>query len=190
MRKLSEINVNEGMWKSGLDRARNNTERLEDKLVSNIKSLKEVDLGLSFNFADDDLVVDGFVRFGYEKMMELIPFIEKHGWRIPNIEEMRNEFLDDDYFLNAEFETSFKVDGDDTTIVLHNTINNKQLRFNTKEYDKIDYWLLETEDDRINNSEVGYFTLNPVYSQRRSFMMGHTFKDFKPSRIRLVKDKK
>ena len=63
MVKTFEEYINEGLWKSGIERSRTGIVRKEDELdiPNNVKDLNEIDFcpALPFVFADKDLELNG-----------------------------------------------------------------------------------------------------------------------------------
>ena len=90
MKKLSKIN--EGLWKSGIERSRSGELRKEDRIPpNNLSELQEIDFipTLPFVFADRNLEINGnemisagFYEHNYTK-------IEKSGWRLPTVDEIK-----------------------------------------------------------------------------------------------------
>lgn len=80
------------LWKSGINRAKSGEERIGDRINSNIYDLKMVDLDskLPYYVADALLEIDGKNEFLYTDFLynERKKFVEKHGWRIPNIADI------------------------------------------------------------------------------------------------------
>lgn len=60
--------------------------REEDKFITNIKDMKEVDLGDDFPvvFADRDLFVNNFDTFSFDEMKEIYGNIKEAGWDMPD----------------------------------------------------------------------------------------------------------
>lgn len=88
MKKLSQIN--EGMWKSAVERAKSNEVRAEDKLHTNIDKMKPIDVGLSFYFADIDLEINGETKFEWDEIKDYLDKLgdKLDGWRLPHADEM------------------------------------------------------------------------------------------------------
>lgn len=83
--------VNEGLWKSGVERAKSDTIRREDMETTNLLNIREVDLGLSFYIADRLLSKDVSPLFKKKNMNKILKQIETEGWRLPtkkDIEEL------------------------------------------------------------------------------------------------------
>lgn len=81
--------IEEGLWKSTVERAKKGLERLEDG-KSNIEKLKAIDLGVDIEFADVDFKMGGKLKFTQKEARELEPYFEKHGWRLPTKEDIKN----------------------------------------------------------------------------------------------------
>ena len=122
MKKLSKIN--EGLWKSGIERSKTGTERLEDKPNTNIEELKEIDLydDLPFVFADNDIKVNGESKMDGDVFWLCKKEIEKSGWRVPTINDLEKlgDIIDGDIdewssvYKRLEFDwryTYFILDG-------------------------------------------------------------------------------
>lgn len=93
MRKLSEIN--EGFWKDGIKRAKTGEIRKEDKMISNIDELKEIDLGdfCPFYISDQNLSIDDMLNISFDKYKQYKKQIEKTGWRMPTQEEWKDKVM-------------------------------------------------------------------------------------------------
>ena len=100
--------LNEGLWSKGINRSKTGEERLEDKLNSNIKNLKEIDLGLPFLIADDDLTIQHIDEFTHSDMERYKEFVESHGWRFPTCEELQD-------YINSDFLEY--TDGNDSMVI-------------------------------------------------------------------------
>lgn len=97
-----------GLWKSGVERAKNDEYRLEIG-STNIDELVPVDIGQKFLISDKPLEIDGEmllpageVLHNYEK------YIEKHGWRfitnvdIANIKMHKGQYMVEHYHEYAK----------------------------------------------------------------------------------------
>ena len=69
------------MWGPGIERSKTGQERLEDKVNTNIKELKEIDWGLPFVIADSDLELNGSKNILMEDLKLHRDKIEKLEWR-------------------------------------------------------------------------------------------------------------
>ena len=80
MKKLSE-----SVWMDIHKHSTGEVEREEDRYRFNIDDLKEVDLGpqVPFLWADFDLEANGEFFFDRDQVDDMIPQIEKTGWRLP-----------------------------------------------------------------------------------------------------------
>lgn len=195
--------MSKGFWKSGINRAKSNKERLEDKLNTNIKTLETVDMGsncdINILFADRNLEVDGRTTFTYDEMMSFIPYIKKHGWRIPDADEMHTFFMNSLYTINTRkfeirdvvklqeynYEPFFEIKSKDTGNFLHFPLH-KQYKGG---YDYLleHYWLLRK--GMWSNNKYGCITLGP--ERLTHFAINSGYKDSVTKiQIRLIKDKK
>lgn len=77
--------IKESIWSDIQDRSTGETIRKEDEIVSNIKELKPVDMGVSVLWADRDLESDENVYFSFPDANKII---EKSEWRLPTFNEM------------------------------------------------------------------------------------------------------
>lgn len=200
MKKLSQIN--EGMWKSGINRAKSDEERLEDKLNTNIKTLKTVDMGsnagVNVLFADQDLEIDGRTSFTYDEMKSYIPYIEKQGWRIPTYDEMHSFFMNCLITINyrrfkinelirlEEFDDDvfFEIESVETGNSLYFPLRKSNIQ--TWRYNLEQYWLLIPDKD--DKKRYGIITIAP--ERVTTFAITTSFRDSVTKlRIRLVKDR-
>ena len=94
MIKKFEEYISEGFWKDSIKRAKDNTERLEDRLDSNVYDLKEVDLDdrLGFYVADNLLRIGDNTEFTYADFVcsPEEKQINRLGWRVPTLEDFRD----------------------------------------------------------------------------------------------------
>ena len=92
MVKTFEEYINEGLWKSGIERSRTGIVRKEDELdiPNNVKDLNEIDFcpELPFVFADKDLELNGEKKIPAGNFGEIEEKINKMGWRLPTIDEI------------------------------------------------------------------------------------------------------
>lgn len=79
--------MNESLWKSGINRAKTGEERIEDKINSNISSLNGIDLGFNFLIADDTLEIEDERVFTLDDIKKYKDVIAKYGWRLMTVEE-------------------------------------------------------------------------------------------------------
>lgn len=101
IKKFDEY-IKEGMWKSGIERAKSGEERLGELLESNINELKPIDLLPSLNFcvASDLLFIEDKFQMDADdwKTPKVSKLIKKFGWRIMNegdllsLENFKSEF--------------------------------------------------------------------------------------------------
>ena len=201
MIKKFEEYISEGFWKDGIKRAKDNIERIEDKLDSNIYDLNGIDMSpdIPFLVADDDLELDGCRRWLYDEIFPYENQFKKLGWRIPTVDEMLKYFLDEDgKKLNGEqFKILFEyAEGNNIKfdVIIKSKTNRGKLLF---KYDgegnlylnRRYYWLRNEEEytgqlsitpsDRITKSV--YYAIHCEGCPRH----GNVYR-----RIRLVKDKK
>ena len=110
IKKFNEY-IEEGLWKSGIERSKTGIVRKEDTITieNNLFELNDVDLGdfLDFVIADKDLRLNDEPRCGVEDFMVWMDKIEKNtGWRLPkttdlekikeNMDNMEYTILDDE----------------------------------------------------------------------------------------------
>lgn len=107
MIKKFEDFVNEGLWKSGIERSKSGEERLEDKVNSNIKDLKPVDIGQNFLISDKPLELNGSNMIDARDFIENYQdYFKKHDWRMltsDDIDEIRTYF--NQYKLERKLKT-------------------------------------------------------------------------------------
>ena len=77
--------IAESIWSDIQDRSRGKIERKENEIVSNIKKLKPVDMGVSVFWADRDLESDENVYFSFQDTKKII---KNSGWRLPTFNEI------------------------------------------------------------------------------------------------------
>ena len=77
--------IGESIWSDIQDRSSGEIERKEDEIVSNIKELKPVDMGVSVLWADRDLESVENVYFSFPDANKII---KNSGWRLPTFNEM------------------------------------------------------------------------------------------------------
>ena len=200
MKKLSKIN--EGMWKSGVNRSKSGEERLEDKLNTNIKTLKTVDMGSNAGvdvlFADKDLEINGRTSFTYDEMKSYIPYIEKQGWRVPTYDEMHSFFMNCLITINGrkfrindvirlekfDDEVFFEIESVETGNSLYFPLRKSKIA--TYNYDLEWYWLLKSDEEY--KDRYGIITIAP--ERITTFSITTSFRDSVTKlRIRLVKDR-
>ena len=80
--------VNEGFWKDGIKRAKNNSTRIDERIISNINEMHSVDLGLKFEIADVDLEVDEEDHINWPTLYKIYNQILEMGWRLPTDDEV------------------------------------------------------------------------------------------------------
>lgn len=86
MRKLSQIN--EGLWKSSVERAKSGEKRIGERMVSNIKDMSAIDVGMKIEFANIDLEIDGEDQITWPHLYNIYDQILKLGWRLPTESEV------------------------------------------------------------------------------------------------------
>ena len=79
MKKLS--NITESIWSDLQDRSSGDVIRKEDEM-GNLYKLNPIDLGGSVLWSDVDLEVNGETYFDWKELQEMLPKIEKSGWRL------------------------------------------------------------------------------------------------------------
>ena len=125
IRLVKDKPINEGLWKSGIERSKTGVVRKEDEITTpnNLKELKEVDLDpeLPFVFADKELELDGVTAIQVMKFLEVEDKIEKSGWRLPTCDELLN------IRLNSEQYTLYIKNNKE--VIVTNKLTNNQLIF-------------------------------------------------------------
>jgi protein associated with RNAse G/E len=79
MKKLS--NISESTWGDLRRRAEGVQVKKEDE-IGNLYKINPIDLGGSVLWSDVDLEVDGETYFDWKELQEMLPKIEKSGWRL------------------------------------------------------------------------------------------------------------
>jgi len=155
MKKLSKID--ESAWGDMMKRGSGEIVRKEDDLT-NIKSLKPLDMGGSVLWADDDLSLkdEDDCYFTFDEAFELI---KNSDWRLPTLEEVAE--LDDIYIKGSFWENDdrFVFDG-----FPHQLVFFKKGLIYTSASDKPideDYYYCWTSSLSPNNSKyANIFTFN------------------------------
>lgn len=197
VKKYSDF-IAEGMWKSGVNRAKSGEEREENKIHSNIRELKPVNVcnELPFLFADGDFIVDGNKNtFTWHEVENLKPHFEKNGWRL-----MRNDETSTLIALYKRGERCpFKwVEGEDDGFGIKNKETDevayfKPIKILKKNYSKKEcrYWT----DWHIEDTEdAGFFLKNMagtvIFDPCGRFKVIHQMVDRNEEwKVRLIKDK-
>lgn len=190
MRKLSEIN--EGMWKSGVNRAKTDTTRIGDLPSGNhnIDDFEPVDFNLPFLFSDVDLYLDGDIaEFNDEEKNGWLKVVKKQGWRLPTVAEISKYFLEsfDSQRLKSKFDfeyTSYAVGQGYCKLTAQNIFKRQtaQMMFYLRKEDKfpVRYWLADGELEIV-----------PIIGDICGFKVLEDEKmSSEPKRLRFVKDKK
>lgn len=159
MRKLSEIN--EGFWKDGIKRAKSGEKRIGERMISNIKDMVAVDIGMKFEIANIDLEVAGEELITWPHLYEIYDQILKCGWRLPTTEEMNK--LSNKFNFCAE-----KIDGDNKLIYI------QPKRNQTKDI-KVDMCVL----DKNNQDSYIKYWYEPLKGMREEYESVSPFKDNK-----------
>lgn len=163
-------------------------ERAEDKFETNIKDLKEVDLGKDFPliFANEDLIVNGENKFDWYFVESILDKIKKTGWDLPPYKGFDSMFYKSTYPHIKKDNIKSKwipYEGG----IIETTDSNEKLIFRAKnkEFGE-DYWCGADKD--LSNSKTA-----------RSFNMGDTGfsvivvsnnqDKYKKCKIRLIKYK-
>ena len=192
--------VSEGFWKDSIKRAKTGEKRIEDRFNSNIGNLNTVDLGVDeVLFADKDLIINGDDSFEWDDVKRHIPLIEKEGWRIPTIDEMKKWFFRSGAFSERYDKHRYCVTSmmrmkefdDEPYFIIKSWETEEEWYFHLIEksdflYENTVYWLLMDGDKEYNS--CGAFKLNPGGYEELIVTQVHT--NYDPSRIRLVKDRR
>ena len=189
MKKLSKIN--EGLWKSGIERSRKGDIRREDELQTNIRQLHEIDLGVSSCvFADDDLDIEEETKMTPEKFYKkYYEKILKTGWRLPTVDEMDELF---DTGIEKEYEIKDNT-GKELTITFKSPTTNKFIDFNVERRSHYDFMTFDKDEYKNLPMPVTVFRLfDPVMTETAKSPVIGISKSLKvfDCHIRLVKDKK
>lgn len=194
MKKLSQIT--ESVWSDIHKRSNGRSLRKENTYRFNINDLKEVDLGpqVSFLWADFDLEANGEFFFSRDQVDDMIPQIEKTGWRLPQspveLRKFIKTILKNDNLVTEWHSEAFGI--------IKNTETGAFVSFPTESKWGQSYW---ATDDYPK-----YYTVDYKYQKkdRRSFdMCDYNFEGStkmvlirtnnepreKKLKIRLVKDK-
>ena len=174
--------INESIWSDIQDRSMGKTVRREDEIITNIKDIKPVDVGVSVLWADKDLEIND------EKyiLIDQVKNFEKDGWRLPSKDDA-NELLSnarwsstkDNRTLSKFYQigiTHMKNDSEESTIYFDCELG---------KYSK--YW----ENKRDVNTQKNYWDAFD-FKHEGSFFPHSVFSRVKidePCRVRLVKDK-
>lgn len=193
MKKLSKID--ESAWGEMRRRSSGKSERKEDTFVFNIKDMKPVDLGKDFPvyWADIDLEANGEDRFNWEETENMIPQIEKTGWRLPKgPNEIYNMFGKNirkrDEYLHR-FWNSGKgiIESEETGEKLEFIADNPHC----VSYWCTDDWVYRSPGGRINFENERCFDvgLHSSYEGNFSLISTNNMERTRRIKIRLVKDK-
>ena len=174
--------INESIWSDIQDRSMGKTVRREDEIITNIKDIKPVDVGVSVLWADKDLEIND------EKyiLIDQVKNFEKDGWRLPSKDEA-DELLSnarwsstkDNRTLSKFYQigiTHMKNDSEESTIYFDCELG---------KYSK--YW----ENKRDVNTQKNYWDAFD-FKHEGGFFPHSVFSRVKidePCRVRLVKDK-
>ena len=168
--------MNESVWGCMLDRSVGDSIRKEDELITNIKDIIPVDLGLSVLWADKDLEINDENEFTIDEIVDYAP----DGWRRPTQKEadelLHNTKKTIDQDLSPKtFKRIFKLSN-----------NGVDIYFSCKNLkEKAEYWELDKGDmDKYWNTfaleESGSFVAHSAY-QREKLNEKH--------RVRFVREK-
>lgn len=198
VKKYSDF-IAEGLWKSGVNRAKSGEEREENKIRSNISELKPVNAcnEFPFLFADDDFIVDGNKNtFTWHEVEQLKPYFEKNGWRLIGDDETRTM---QSFYKKGEKCPFRWVEGEDDGFGIKNTETDEVAYFKPvkvweKNYSKEEfrYWTdwskNETEEDIQDffKNVAGTVIFDPWGHYKVTHQMVDRNEEWK---IRLVKDK-
>ena len=189
---VKDKKITESIWSDIQDRSSGETVRKEDE-ITNIKSLKPIDMGGSVLWADDDLSLkDGDCYFTFDEVFELV---KNSGWRLPTLEEVAE--LDDVYKKGSFWENDdrFVFDGFPHQLVFFK----KGLIYTSASDEPIDedYYYCWTSTLFLNNNRfANIFTFNdgkpchtPLNDQRN--VNDSVTQDITNGKlcVRLVKDK-
>ena len=179
---VKKKHINESIWSDIQDRSMGKTVRREDEIITNIKDIKPVDVGVSVLWADKDLEIND------EKyiLIDQVKNFEKDGWRLPSKDDA-NELLSnarwsstkDNRTLSKFYQigiTHMKNDSEENTIYFDCELG---------KYSK--YW----ENKRDVNTQKNYWDAFD-FKHEGSFFPHSVFSRVKidePCRVRLVKDK-
>ena len=174
--------INESIWSDMQDRSMGKTVRKEDEIITNIKDIKPVDVGVSVLWADKDLEIND------EKyiLIDQVKNFEKDGWRLPSKDDA-NELLSnarwsstkDNRTLSKFYQigiTHMENDSEESTIYFDCELG---------KYSK--YW----ENKRDVNTQKNYWDAFD-FKHEGSFFPHSVFSRVRidePCRVRLVKDK-
>ena len=190
MRKLSEIN--EGFWKSGINRAKTNTMRLGDIPDGhNLDNFDPVDFDAPFVFSDVDLYIDSDIAYFTEQEKNMwVNFAKQRGWRLPTIAEINKYFLRN--FISPRLKDKFNFEynylgpssGGFFKLEMKKLLKHQErpkMIFYLREKDDfpIKYWLEDGELEIVNYlAEIAGFELTSEENMSSA-----------PKRLRFVKDK-
>ena len=174
--------INESIWSDMQDRSMGKIKRKEDEIITNIKDIKPVDVGVSVLWADKDLEIND------EKyiLIDQVKDFEKDGWRLPSKDDA-NELLSnarwsstkDNRTLSKFYQigiTHMENDSEESTIYFDCELG---------KYSK--YW----ENKRDVNTQKNYWDAFD-FKHEGSFFPHSVFSRVRidePCRVRLVKDK-
>ena len=180
---VPEDQINEGFWKDSIKRAKDNTERIEDRINSNVYDLKPLDFGLPFLVAsnllsidDDRQIVFGDYIEGNERKK-----IEKLGWRLPKMSELKRllKKTKQTYREDIPGRIVYRIHNDKAAIVFALS-DNEQYAFR-----------LFTEDTNPNNHKADVIYLSPSVHSGNELRYGEEqIIKFLSAYVLLVKDKK
>ena len=190
---INDETINEGFWKDGIKRAKDNKERLED-IRTNINKLGTVDINVDVLFADDDLMIDGEYKFDYETFEREYPHIYSKGWRLPTEYEMSKWFNKVPHQFNTSKYECIGYTEDKSHFIIKSHKTKECLSFPLTErtgiYKNIvpgaeSYWLLPN----LNTNEQGIMEIRPgdKYDPFRFYVIDYG--KHPNSRVRLVRDK-
>ena len=174
-------NLDEGLWSSGMKRVESDEKRMEDKIITNIKTLKEVELSNPYyTFADKDLEINGQDMFTYQEWSEIKDKLELDGWIVPDY-DLWHSHKNVNWFEPVKIST--KENGDDyiacVDIMGHRITYEYPMKMHVMEY------LLDISDEKWI-SMYGYYTVSPADFGEYGFKKKTSDSKFK---IRLVKKK-
>ena len=188
MKKLSQIN--EGMWSKTFDRARTGEVRTEEKIDSNVYTLKEVDLGLPFVFADEDLVIDGKNMHHYKNIKEILPLIKSTGWRLPTYDELKNTNVHNVFKNEIKYETKHDGKNGFRTISGTSTKTEETLSFDDISPTYGEYFILDDEYDTSKSLHLNVWYIGDLDKEDDLFNNFTIASIRMIYKVRLIKDKK
>lgn len=152
------------------------SQRNEDKFVTNIEEMKEIDLGKNFPliFADRDLIVNDMNTFTWYDVERFLDKIKKTGWDLPPYKGFES------MFENLDFEWK----SNDNMVVIGTKESNEKICFDVSNsifWGKC-YWL--EADRKPSNPDA-----NKTFAVKHDRIIVYNFEKKNHFGIRLVKYK-